>query len=131
MKDFEAMLKRALIFISMCCLSAPAIAACSKDELQKFDKLDDILVDYKELFKKGRQALDQATKSESTADAIKYCELEWEMNELSLQWLKLDRLLKETCPIFYTKWIIEGEEARDLFNNNQPRHQAVVDACLS
>ena len=125
------MLKRTLIFISIYFISTPTVAACSKDELQKFNTLDDILVEYKELFKKGRQAFEQATRSESTADGIKYCEIEWEMNERSQEWLSLDKLLKETCPIFYTKWIIEGKEARDLFNNNQPRHQAVVDACLS
>ena len=131
MKDSKAMLKRALIFISMCCFSAPAIAACSKGELQQFDKLDDILVEYKELFEKARQAFGQATKSESRADAIRYCELEWEMNELSMEWLKLDSILKETCPIFFTEWLIEGKEARDLFLSNQPRHQVVVDGCLS
>lgn len=122
--------KQAFMFISLCCLSAPAVAACSNDELRKYVKVDNILEDYKEVFVKARRAYEQATESESRADAVKYCQLERQMNNLSLEWLSLDRKLKQACPIFYAEWAIDGKEARDLFNNNQPRHQKVDDACV-
>ena len=121
--------KRTFVFISLCCLSAPAIAACSDEELREYVQVDVILMEYKKSFKKSRLVFGQFAESQSRADGAKYCQLERRNNKLSLQWLSLDGKLKEACPIFYSKWLQDGKEARDLFNNNQPRHQRVVDGC--
>lgn len=115
------------MFISLCCLSAPAIAACSDVELRKYTQADDILGGYQESFKKMRRALDQAAKSNPREDAAKYCQLECRNNQLSLEWLSLDGKPKEDCPIFYGGWLQDGKEARDMFNNNKLRHQRVVE----
>ena len=121
--------KRALLFISLCCLSAPAIAACSDQELLEYDRVDDALMEYKESFKKTKPALDKAAKSNSREDLAKYCQIERQNNQLSLEWISIDDKIKKACPVFYSK-SKGGNEGRKMFNNNQPRHQKVVDACV-
>lgn len=127
--------KRALIFISVCCLLAPPVSACSKDELEEYVNMDKILVDYKYIFPKAKEAHSHlgkqiAAETATETDVVRVCALEEQMNNLSLSWLRLDKQLEKTCPLFYEDWITVGKEARDLFNNNQSRHQAVVDKCV-
>lgn len=122
--------KRVLMFIFMCCLSVPPVFACSNKELKKYAKLDDILVEYKELYPKFVEAYKKTVETDLMTDAVRVCKVSRELNNLSLEWLGLDQKLERACPVFYVKWVTEGEEARDMFGNNQVRHQSVVDNCM-
>tara|TARA_B100001057_G_scaffold433094_1_gene461743 strand:- start:38 stop:436 length:399 start_codon:yes stop_codon:yes gene_type:complete len=123
---FYSSAKLAIAFISLCCISVPAIAACSDNELKKYARLDDVLIEYKELFKEAMRLISE------DGDAVKYCQLEKRLNKLSLEYISVDKKLKEACPVFYSnEWLQDGKKARDLFNHNQPKHQAQIDACAA
>ena len=117
--------KRALLFISLCCLSAPAIAACSDEELLEYTRVDDALMEYKESFKKTKPALDKAAKSNSREDLAKYCQIERQNNQLSLEWISIDDKIKKACPVFYSK--SKGGNEGSLANKDvQEKYMPVV-----
>ena len=123
---FHSSAKLAIVIMSLCCISAPATAACSNKELNEYTRADDILIEYKELFKEALRVLSDRQ------DEVKYCQLERRLNELSLEWLSVDKKLKEACPVFYSnEWLQDGKKARDLFNYNKTKHQGAIDVCVA
>ena len=116
--------KLLVVLISLCCISSPVMADCSDDELNKYIRMDDILIGYKELFKEAERV------HSKRHDVVTYCRLQRRLNKLSLEWLSVDKKLKEACPVFYSnEWLQYGKEARDLFNHNKTLHQGAIDAC--
>jgi hypothetical protein len=102
------------------------MADCSDDELNKYIRMDDILMEYKELFKEAERV------HSKRQDVVTYCRLQRRLNKLSLEWLSVDKKLKEACPVFYSnEWLQYGKEARDLFNHNKTLHQGAIDACVA
>ena len=118
--------KLLVVLISLCCISPPAMADCSDDELKKYTRMDDILMEYKELFKEAERVHSERH------DVVTYCRLQRRLNKLSLEWLSVDKKLKEACPVFYSnEWLQDGKKARDLFNHNKTLHQGAIDACVA
>ena len=119
--------KRAFLFISLCCLSAPAIAECSNDELLEYARVDEVLAEYKDSYIEANLAFKKYNETNAVEDATKYCQLHRQNLQLSQEWLSIDAEIEEACPIFYRKG---GEnDGKNMFNTNQPLHQNQVDIC--
>ena len=121
--------KRAFLFISLCCLTAPAIAECSNDELLEYARVDEVLAEYKDSFVEAKLASDKFDKTKALEDATKYCQIQRRNLQLSQEWLSIDAEIKKACPVFYSKG--GGNDGRVMFNTNQPLHQKQVDICDS
>ena len=124
---FDSLAKRAFLFISLCCLTAPAIAGCSDDEILEYARVDEVLAEYKDSFVEVKLASDKFDKTKALEDATKYCQLQRRNLQLAQEWLSIDAEIKKACPIFYNEG--GGDEGKVMFNTNQPLHQKQVDIC--
>lgn len=114
------------MLISLCCLSAPAIAECSKNELLEYVRIDEVLAEYKDSYAEAEIAYEKFRETQTLEDVTKYCKIQRKNIQLTQEWLSLDAQLGRSCPVFYSK--LKGD-AKVMFNTNLPVHQREVDAC--
>jgi hypothetical protein len=126
---FNSLAKRAFLLISLCCLSAPAVAECSKDEyeFQTFT-LKRIFTEQIDLDEKRLEAGRKFAKSNSSEDEAKYCQIRKRMNKINRAYLSVDTALEKSCPFIYNN-IQEWKKLRDLHIKNGSILQREVDIC--
>jgi hypothetical protein len=124
---FDSLAKRAFLFTSLCCLTAPAIAGCSNDELLEYARVDEVLAEYKDSYIEANLAIEKYKETNALEDVTKYCQLQRQNLQLSQEWLSIDAEIEKACPIFYSKG--GGDDGKVMFNTNQPLHQNMVDTC--
>ena len=127
---FNSLAKRAFLLISLCCLTTPATAECSKDEYEfQIDTLTRITTEQKDLSVSGQKALEKFAKSNSSEDEAKYCQITKRMNQLNRAYLSVDTALEKSCPFSYNSNKSWWEKYRDYYIKNGSRLQKNVDIC--
>ena len=122
---FDSLAKRTFLFISLCCLSAPAIAECSKDEYEfQLGTLKSIWTELKDLSDKKMEVV---KKDEGQA---KFCQIEKRLKQLNRAYLSVDTALEKSCPSNYEKYRSTLKNSRDIFIKGKSMHQKNVDICI-
>ena len=99
---FNSLAKRAFLLISLCCLTTPAIAECSKDEYEfQTGNLMSIFTEQKDLSVSYKKAGKKFAKSNSSEDLAKYCQINKRTNQLNRAYLSVDTALEKSCPFNY------------------------------
>ena len=121
---FDSLAKRTFLFISLCCLSAPAVAECSKDEYEfQLGTLKSIFTELKDL---GDKKMEVVKKDEGQA---KFCQIEKRMKQLNRAYLSVDTALEKSCPSNYEKYRSNFKIGRDICIKAKSIHQKNVDIC--
>ena len=126
--NFYTSAKRAFLFISLCCLTAPAIAGCSDDEILEYARVDEVLEEYQDAFDEGKLAFKKFNETNAQEDIVKYCQIQRKNIQQTQEWLSIDAQLEKACPIFWSK-SKGGVEGRAMFNTNLPIHQREANVC--
>ena len=121
---FDSLAKRTFLFISLCCLSAPAMAECSKDEYEF--QLGTLKSIWTELIDLGDKKMEAVKKDEGQA---KFCQIEKRMQQLNRAYLSVDTALEKSCPSNYEKYRSTLKISRDIFIKGKSMHQKNVDIC--
>ena len=121
---FNSLAKRAFLLISLCCLTTPATAECSKDEYEfQLGTLRSIFTELKDL---GDKKMEVVKKDEGQA---KFCQIEKRMKQLNRAYLSVDTAFEKSCPRNYEKHRSAFKNYRDTCIKNKSLLQNDVDIC--